>query len=100
MSDRNPGYKRKDKNLIAGCLEIMASDLSEVDRVAKAFVLVTDALIRETENEIELARAMGDQGNLVKDQIKRNVIEFVQGIFNDAYWRVIGRKVEDVREQS
>lgn len=98
MSSTNLGIKRKDKNLMAGYLSIVESELPEVDRVAKAFLLVTDVHIQEAEKEIEIARAMSDQENLIKEQIKHNVIEFVQGIFNDAYWRVTGRQVQNVRE--
>lgn len=97
MAYHNLGFKRKDK-LMVDYLKIIGSEIPEVERVAKAFTLVTDMHIREADKEIELARAMGDQENLVKEQIKQKVIEFVQDIFNDAYWRLTGRKVEHVRE--
>ncbi len=98
MSYYNLDSKRRDKNLMKDYLKIIGSDDPDIDRVAKSFTLLIEKHIQEAEKEIELARAMSDQENMVKEQIKHNVMVFVQSIFNDAYWRVTGRKVENVRE--
>jgi len=98
MTFDNLHIHRIDIRVMNEYLELVGSDLPELERVANAFILITDFHIKESQKEIELARAMSDQDNLVKEQIKRNVIEFAQSIFNDAYWRVTGRKVRDDKE--
>ena len=87
--------KKKDSEVMKKYLEIIASDLPAVDRLAEAFTLVTNFYLREAKKDIEIARAMSDQENLVKEQIKHNVFLSAQGILNDAYWRVTGKKVRD-----
>lgn len=94
MSD-NLHIHRKDKLMMKEYLQIIGSDLPEVERITKAYALIMDFHINEARKEIELARAMSDQQTLIKEQIKQNVMRFSQSIFNDAYWRVMGRKVRD-----
>ncbi|MBK8988330.1 MAG: hypothetical protein IPM39_20055 [Chloroflexi bacterium] len=71
---------------------IMASGLAEVDKVKEAFSLITDAIIRHGEQEIELRRAMNDRENLIKEQIKLSTVRTMRGVFSGAYHAATGSK--------
>ena len=54
---------------------IIASNLPEVEKVAKAYQWIINDQIAHSRNEIELLKALGDQENLVKEQIKLGMLE-------------------------
>ena len=72
---------------------IIASDLPEVEKVAQAYQWIMTDQIEHSHNEIELLKALGDQENLVKEQIKLGVIEYTAGIFAFCYQQATGRKL-------
>lgn len=74
---------------------IFDSDMSEADKLAQAFRLITDSIVTHAQNEIELLKAMNDKENLVKEQIKLNTVQHVQGIFRDAYLRATDKRSQD-----
>ena len=71
---------------------IIASDLPEAEKVARAYQWIIDDHISHSRNEIELLRALGDQENLVKEQIKLGVYEYTAGIFAFCFQQATGRK--------
>ena len=71
---------------------IIASNLPEAEKVARAYQWIIDDQIAHSRNEIELLKALGDQENLIKEQIKLGVIEYTAGIFAFCYQQATGRK--------
>ncbi len=75
--------------------EIFDSDLSEADKIAKAFHFVINTIETHSNNEIELLKAMNDRETLVKEQIKLSSIQHAKGIFNMVYQRATGKRSWD-----
>ena len=75
--------------------EIFDSDLSEADKIARAFHFVINSIETHTNNEIELLKAMNDRETLVKEQIKLSSIQHAKGIFNMVYLRATGKRSLD-----
>jgi len=74
---------------------IAASDLPEIEKLTRAFRLVTNKIIANSEMEIELLRALGDPQELLKEQIKHSTIQHAQSIFAQCHLLVTGRKAWD-----
>ena len=72
---------------------ILASDLPEVEKVARAYQWIITDQMAYSRNEIELLKALGDQENLVKEQIKLGMFEYTAGIFAFCYQQATGRKL-------
>jgi hypothetical protein len=74
---------------------ILTSDLPEMAKLAAAFEGLTGFIIQCTDREIELARALGDREETIKQQIKRDTLRHARGIFQACYRGVTGRKAWD-----
>ncbi len=75
--------------------EIFESDISDADKIAKAFHMVISTIETHTNHEIELLKAMNDRETLVKEQIKLSTIQHAKGIFNMVYTRATGKRSWD-----
>jgi hypothetical protein len=73
-------------------LAIFETDLSDIEKISRAFDLVTSSYIQHSEQDIELIRAMSDKDALIKEQIKMETIKHIRSIFNDCYKRSTGKK--------
>jgi hypothetical protein len=69
-------------------------DASDLQKLVAAFGTVTDQFISNSENEMALARAMGDEETVVKEQIKANVMRTAREIFAYCYTAVSGERSE------
>jgi hypothetical protein len=76
-------------------MHIFESDLTEVEKVARAFDMATGQFLDHGQKDLEVYRAMGDKEALVKEQIKQETIRFARGVFNQAFKRVMGRSAWD-----
>ncbi len=76
-------------------LAIIDKDLPEAERIVRAFGVIIRFYEIHGEQDIQLARAMGDRERLVKEQIKLSTFRHAQSILLDAYQRVTGRKISD-----
>jgi hypothetical protein len=76
-------------------MHIFESDLSEIDKVARAFDMVTGRVLDHGQKDLEVYKAMGDKESLVKEQIKQETIRFAREAFNQAFKRVMGRSAWD-----
>jgi len=67
----------------------------QLDKVLEAVGVITSSQIDYAKREIELARAMGDQEDLVRRQIKMETIKHARQILNDCTMLVTRRRVWD-----
>jgi hypothetical protein len=75
--------------------ELLASELPDIEKLKETFALITQSYLTHSVQEIELLKAMGDQENLVKEQIKHSTVLHVSGVFEFCYSRVTGKQVSD-----
>lgn len=71
---------------------IISSNLSDIEKLTQAYQIILQEQMAHSRHEIELQKALGDQDALIKEQIKLNVMEYTNGIFDYCYFRVTGRK--------
>lgn len=76
-------------------MRIFESDLTEIEKVARAFDMVTGQILDHGQKDLEVHKAMGDKESLVKEQIKQETIRFARDAFNQAFKRVMGRSAWD-----
>jgi len=74
---------------------ILASDLPELEKLARAYQFILQEQITHARGEIELQKAIGDEQALVKEQIKIGVMEYSKNTFAYCYLLVTGRKLAD-----
>lgn len=86
---------KREKQVIDKVNQIVASDLTDLDKVLDAFGIITSSQIEHAEREIELARAMGDKESLVRRQIKMETIKHARQILNDCTMLVTRRRKWD-----
>ena len=71
---------------------ILASDLSELEKVTQAFDCITRFIISHAQAEIELAQAVQDREQMIKTQIKKDTIAHARSILEQCYCRATGRR--------
>jgi len=71
--------------------EIFSSQLPEIDRLAEGFHSILGLQLEDSAREIELLQAIGDQGQVVKEQIKHSMVQHVLKVFDDCYFRATGK---------
>jgi hypothetical protein len=85
--------KRKDAK---GFEAIFADEAtSELEKILAAFDYVTRLEILQSEKDIELNRALGDQQAVIRDQIKKSTLIHTRSILNVCHQRVTGKEVYD-----
>ena len=89
-------HKRQEKldwiNLVDSLKE---SDLSDLDKVVKAFRHVTEKHIKHSKHDLELARALKDREAVIREQIKQETIKYTQKVLEDCYRIFVGRNSQD-----
>jgi len=76
--------------------QILAEDLPESDKLARAYLFILQEQQRYAQHEIELQKAIGNHDELVKEQIKQSVLKYSSEIFAYCYFRVMGRSLPNV----
>ncbi len=71
---------------------ILASDLSDLEKLTQAFDCITSFIIGHAGAEIALTRALQDRQQLIATQIKKETMAHARSIFEHCYCRVIGRR--------
>jgi len=71
---------------------ILASDLPDLEKLARAFDCITGFVVGHAQAEIELARALQDREEVLKTQIKKETMLYARSIFDTCYRRVTGRR--------
>lgn len=75
--------------------KILATDLTDLEKLTRIFHWITDFYIQSSDREIELYKILGDHDALVKEQIKQSVFRHTQQIFQDSHLLVTKRKAWD-----
>lgn len=71
---------------------ILASDLSDLEKVIQSFDCITAFVVGHARAEIELARALHDDEQVLKTQIKKETMAHARSILDMCYRRVTGRR--------
>lgn len=79
--------------------EIRRSEQPEIDKLKEYFGQITSRIVEYARQEIDLAGAMQDRDELVKQQIKMETIRTAREIFARGYQIATGRKAWDEQEQ-
>lgn len=75
--------------------ELRESGRPEIEKLAYAFGWITDRMIEQGIEDIQLARALRDEDSVVKNQIKTEVTRHARDIFAHCHMLATGRKVWD-----
>ncbi len=68
------------------------SALSDAEKLAQAFDAMTDRFVSSSKNQMEYARALGDEEAVIKAQIKTGVMQTAREIFELCYRQVTGER--------
>jgi RNase P/RNase MRP subunit p29 len=74
---------------------ILASSLPDMAKMARAFEGLTGFIIKDTGQQIELAQAMGNRQEVVKQQIKMETLKHARTLFQTCYLGVTGKAAWD-----
>jgi hypothetical protein len=74
---------------------IFNSDLPDMEKMARAFGGLTAFIIDEAQGQIELAKAMHDGEETVKQQVKMETMKHARKIFQTCHRRITGRGAWD-----
>ena len=80
-----------DRDYKARFDQTIASDLPDMEKLAKAFRGLTGFVIDSAERQIQLAMAMHDQQQVVKQQVKMETMKHARKLFQTCHWHVTGR---------
>ncbi len=80
--------------------DITTGDLPDLDKLVRAYRLVTNQFIDASRREIELQQALGDREAMIKEQIKLGMMETAWEMFEYCYLRVTGRRVRNDEPKS
>jgi hypothetical protein len=75
--------------------KIFASDAPDIEKLTQAFAWITRQDAEHTRQEIELLKAINDDEELVKEQIKLSTLKYVRNMYQFCYLRVTGKKAWD-----
>ena len=74
---------------------ILATNAADIEKMAEMFGHVTGTIVNHSQMEIDMAKAMNNKEELIKQQIKLSTIEHARSIFNMCYQQVTGEKAWD-----
>jgi hypothetical protein len=72
--------------------DIYASDASELEKLSLAFDVITNTILKQSDHELEVLKALSDKDRLVKEQIKKSTVKHLRYVFNHCYTRITGRQ--------
>ena len=78
--------------------EILASDGTDMEKLARAFGGLTDFIIEDAMRQVELARASQDREEAVKQQIKLETMKHARRLFGTCYLNIAGKRAWDEEE--
>jgi hypothetical protein len=78
-------------NFHAELRSLIAANLPETEKLARAFAAVTGRFVESTRGQIEVARVLGDRDEKIKQQIKLETMEHARSIFLMCHRQITGR---------
>jgi hypothetical protein len=75
--------------------ELLASDLPDIEKLARSFEAITGQVAASAQRDIELASALSDRELKVKHQVRLESIETARRIFQACHRQVTGRRAWD-----
>ncbi len=75
--------------------EIRRSDQPEIDKLKEYFGQITSKIVEYARQEIELAGAMQDRNEVIKQQVKMETIKTAREIFAEGYQVATARRAWD-----
>jgi hypothetical protein len=72
--------------------QALASDLPDIDKLARTFDLVTQFYVVDYTHQVDLLRTLQDRPALEREQIKLELVKHMRRIFVDCFYRVAGKK--------
>jgi hypothetical protein len=75
--------------------EIKRSTGSQIERLSLAYRWITDRIIEQGMNDVDLARALRDEESLIKNQVKTEAIKHARAIFQTCHLLATGKKAWD-----
>ena len=82
----------EDVGTIPQLEEVFASDESDLEKLKAAFDIITNTIIKHSDHEIEVLRALSDKDGLVKEQVKKSTVKHMRYVFDHCYTRATGKK--------
>ena len=70
-------------------------EISEMEKLVRAFDHVTGKMVARGEQDIELLQAMHDEEGLIKERIKVGMVKHMRELFADCYRRATGAEAWD-----
>ncbi|MBN2472302.1 MAG: hypothetical protein JXN59_16375 [Anaerolineae bacterium] len=89
-------FPLQDADFVDALNAIKQSDLPEIDRLMRAFNMITSQIMTHFEHDIDLARALHDPNLLVKNQIKLEGIKSAREILEFCYRFMMSGSSNDV----
>ncbi|MEZ4707643.1 MAG: hypothetical protein R3A44_10575 [Caldilineaceae bacterium] len=71
-------------------MDKLGNQKSQIEQLADGFELTTGRFLQDSQNKAELAKAEGDKAELVKEQIKIEMLRQTRAIFAHNYKRITG----------
>ncbi len=90
----------REEDWIALFNQVRDADMPDLEKLVWAFGWITDRIIFHAQQEVELARAMHDQEETVKQQIKMETIKTARNILDTCYRRLFGRRAWDAQDRT
>lgn len=85
-------------NFHAELRSLVAANLPETEKLARAFGALTERFVESARGQIELARALGDANEKVKQQIKLETMEHARSIYLLCHQQITGRPAWEERD--
>lgn len=79
--------------------EIRDTEAPDSEKLALAFGDLTRFIIKDTERQVELARASRDKDEAVKQQIKLETLKHARRLFETCYRQITGKQAWNEKEQ-
>ncbi|MEE4194847.1 MAG: hypothetical protein V2J07_06590 [Anaerolineae bacterium] len=78
-------------------LEVILADpeRNDLEKIMGAYDYISRLIISQSEKDIELNRALGDEQAVIREQIKMSTIIHSRSILNLCHLRVIGKEIYD-----
>ncbi len=76
---------------------LVASDLPEAEKIARAFGALTQRVIESARGQVELAHALGDREAKIKQQILLETMEHARSIYRLCHRQITGVSAWDER---